>query len=667
MILGEPGAKPVAPPALPPLSPLPIPRHRHDIDGLRAIAVLAVVVNHLNEAWLPGGYRGVDMFFAISGFVITKSLIARDVTARGRFLLEFYARRIKRLLPALLVCVAATSILALLFTTNAEMQLSAGVRAVFGLSNLRFYQWQTDYFSQATRSILFIHTWSLGVEEQFYFFFSLLWVALDPRSRLFLPLIMLLSAVSLALYLVWAPSAAAFYLLPMRFWEIGAGCILAVIPPARPASSGPGWAAIVLIGVALLFELPFGGELLAVLATAALIRWPFSGGAVDRALGSAPMQTIGLGSYSLYLWHWPVIALANWTIGVRWQSLPLLLAATAGLAWASYRFIELPLRRAHWRPSAAGSIAVGGVAAILVAATSHELARFPAFALYSGQVAQLEQRGAESLMTSFSIPGLGSWDGERCVFGQESDRVHPIDLGACTFGHGPRVLVLGNSYATAFVRGFEPVARSGRSVTQLSSLGAAPVPILEAQGGAGALSGSALSWRKGNARLWGEAAPAAFAALRTGDTVLLISDMADRDPSQFSAFERGLRELSAEAKRHGAVLLVLDSLPYMRDAECKPEVGLRQWFAPFGSACHFHSRAETLARRAPLTTLFKRLEGEDVLRRIDLFDVFCPGLMCTFQAGQTVLYRDEYGHPSVEAMKLAGPLLQDAITGGSKR
>ena len=140
MIRGEPGAKPVAPPALPPLSPLPIPRHRHDIDGLRAIAVLAVVVNHLNEAWLPGGYRGVDMFFAISGFVITKSLITRDVTARGRFLLEFYARRIKRLLPALLVCVAATSILALLFTTNAEMQLSAGVRAVFGLSNLSALQ-----------------------------------------------------------------------------------------------------------------------------------------------------------------------------------------------------------------------------------------------------------------------------------------------------------------------------------------------------------------------------------------------------------------------------------------------------------------------------------------------------------------------------------------------
>lgn len=649
----------------PALAPLPISGHRHDVDGLRAVAVLAVVLNHLNESLLPGGFRGVDMFFAISGFVITRSLMGRERGSTIPFLLDFYARRIKRLLPALLVCVALTSIFAMLFTTNPEMQLSAGVRAVFGLSNLKFYQWQTDYFAQATRSILFIHTWSLGVEEQFYVFFSLFWIAVNPRSRIFLPALLALSAASLALYLAWAPSAAAFFLLPARFWEIGVGCLLAVLPsPVRPASPLVRPVAAVVLAAMLALPVTFGGEPLAVAATAALIRWPASRDRLDRVLGSAPLQAIGLGSYSLYLWHWPVIALASWTIGIRWPTLPILIAAAALLAWASYRFVELPLRRAQWRPSAAGTIAVGGMAALLVYAVSHQLAGLPPFALYSGQVAQLEQRGAESITTSFAIPGVGSWDADHCVFGRASDDVGPVDLAACTFGRGPRVLVLGNSYATAFVRGFEDVARNGRSVTLISSLSAGPVPTLQPRGSADA---SASLFRAGNSRLWGEAAPRALEALRPRDTVFLISDMADRDPSQFAAFERGLRELSQAAHQRGASLLILDSLPYMRDAECSPEAGVPQWFAPFGSACRFYSRAETLARRAPLTRLFQKLEAEGVLRRIDLFDLFCPGPVCTFQAGRTVLYRDEYGHVSVEAMKLAGPRLRDAIAGGPKR
>lgn len=647
------------------LQPLPVSGHRHDMDGLRAVAVLAVVVNHLDEAWLPGGFRGVDMFFAISGFVITRSLMGRERGSTIRFLLDFYARRIKRLLPALLFCVVVTSVLAVLFTTNPEMQLSAGIRAVFGLSNLKFHQWQTDYFAQATQSIVFIHTWSLGVEEQFYVFFSLFWIAVSPRSQIFLPILLALSVASLGLYLAWAPSAASFFLLPARFWEIGAGCILAVMAaPTRPASPLIRPAAALVLALTLAIPATFGGELAAVMATAALIRWPGSSDWLDRGLGSAPMQAVGLGSYSLYLWHWPVIALAHWTVGIRWQTLPVLIAIAAVLAWFSYRFIELPARRAQWRPSAAGTIAVGGFAALAVYAVCHQLAALPPFALYSGQVAQLEQRGAESITTSFAMPGVGSWDGDRCVFGRVSDDSGPVDLDACTFGHGPRVLVLGNSYATAFVRGFEDVARSGWSVTLVSSLGAAPVPTLGQRGPA---APSAKLFRAGNRQLWDRAAPRALAALRPGDTVFLISDMADRDPSQLPAFEQGLRDLSRQANQRGASLLILDSLPYMRDAGCSPEAGLPQWFAPFGSTCRFYTRAETLSRRAPLTGLFQRLESEGVLRRVDLFDLFCPGEICTFQAGRTVLYRDEYGHVSVEAMKLAGPLLREAIAGAPKR
>lgn len=650
--------------AIPALSALPIARHRHDIDGLRAIAVLAVVVNHLDEAWLPGGFRGVDMFFTISGFVITRSLMGRERTGNLPFLFDFFARRIKRLLPALLLCVALTACLAMVFTTDSEIQLSAGVRAIFGLSNLKFYEWQTDYFANATHSALFIHTWSLGVEEQFYFVFALFWIVLDPRSRWFLPVLMVVSAASLVLYLSWAPSARAFFLLPARFWEIGAGCILAALPASgarRPTLLPIRAVAASIVVLALMFPLPFGGEALAVAGTAALIRWTSPDDDVERFLESSPMQIVGLGSYSLYLWHWPVIAVANWTIGVRWESLPFLLAAGAFLSWASYRFVELPGRRARWPRSAGGTIAAGGIAAAMLYAVCHQLAVLPPFALYVGNIAQLEQRGAESLMTSFTVPGMGSWDGQRCVFGRGSTEEAPLDIAACTFGHGPRVVVLGNSYATALVRGFEPLARSGRSVTVLTALGAAPLPTLATYGGQGSPSGSAEQWHDGNRKLWGEAAPAALESLQPGDAVFLASDLAGTKPSQFAAFESGLRDLSGQVRNRGAKLLVLDGLPFMRDAACKPEVGIPQWFAPFGSACMFYTRAQTLARRAPLTRMFERLEGEGVLSRVDLFDVFCPGSICTFQSGNTVLYRDEYGHPSVEATRLAGPILRDAV------
>lgn len=142
-------------------------KYRPEIDGLRAFAVIAVIINHFNKDILPGGYLGVDIFFVISGYVITSSLYDRKSKDFKDFLTGFYERRLKRLIPALLVFVLITSILICLFNSNPGLSLQTGLTSLFGLSNLYLLRKSTDYFAQSTELNVFTHTWSLGVEEQF--------------------------------------------------------------------------------------------------------------------------------------------------------------------------------------------------------------------------------------------------------------------------------------------------------------------------------------------------------------------------------------------------------------------------------------------------------------------------------------------------------------------
>jgi len=147
--------------------------YRPEIDGIRAFAVIAVIINHFNKEILPSGYLGVDIFFVISGFVITSSLAGRsnkNLNLRD-FLTGFYARRIKRLVPALVLFVFVTSVLICLFNPNPDFSIKTGVASLFGLSNLYLLKQSTDYFAASTALNVFTHTWSLGVEEQFYLIF----------------------------------------------------------------------------------------------------------------------------------------------------------------------------------------------------------------------------------------------------------------------------------------------------------------------------------------------------------------------------------------------------------------------------------------------------------------------------------------------------------------
>src|SRR5258705_548325 len=159
-------------------------KYRPEIDGLRAVAVISVIINHLNNDFLPSGYLGVDIFFVISGYVITASLYETSDRNFSEFFLGFYSRRVKRLVPALILCVLITSLLICLFDKTPNASLKTGIASLFGISNLYLLKQATDYFGASAQLNVFTHTWSLGVEEQFYVLFPfIVWLTGFGRQR----------------------------------------------------------------------------------------------------------------------------------------------------------------------------------------------------------------------------------------------------------------------------------------------------------------------------------------------------------------------------------------------------------------------------------------------------------------------------------------------------
>lgn len=348
-------------------------QYRRDIDGLRAVAVLPVVLFHANLPGLSGGFVGVDVFFVISGFLIT-SIITREMET-GRFSLwTFYERRARRILPALTVVMLATlavGALILLPSEFADLGRSTLATALFA-SNMYFMA-VLDYFGPAAEYTPLLHSWSLAVEEQFYLFFPpllALVLARGPRRRAFW-LLLVLSGGSLgaAIYVLPAKPEWVFYALPFRAWELGAGALLALgtwprIPHAA-VRNGLGIAALLaILGPVFLYThhtaFPGLAAVPPVLGACVLIYLGFAPAASDAASPQAsalPLATrllshpalvgIGLISYSLYLWHWPVMAYGRLLLGRA--TLPLgvgmvTVVLSLGLAWLSCRYIERPFR-----------------------------------------------------------------------------------------------------------------------------------------------------------------------------------------------------------------------------------------------------------------------------------------------------------------------------------
>jgi peptidoglycan/LPS O-acetylase OafA/YrhL len=342
--------------------------YRPDIDGLRAVAVLSVILYHLGDDLLPGGFIGVDVFFVISGFLITRNIM-NELRAGHFSLADFYRRRIKRIAPAMFVVVAVTVLLAqqILLPEAAERTAESGLWSVASLANVYFW-WHLDtsYFAEPAQLIPLLHLWSLGVEEQFYLLWPLMLMVTYATKRFAIGASLLSLLTIVAAHLLFAISPAfVFYMLPTRAGELLTGAVVAsmVVRRRTDAMSGRVLVACGLLGAALIAAslallnetLPFPGVLAIppVLGSALLILAGQRPNAIARALSVRPLVWIGLVSYSAYLWHWPLQAFYRYghgTIGLR-AGLAILVL-TFVLAWLSYRFVEQPARRsrAGWLP-----------------------------------------------------------------------------------------------------------------------------------------------------------------------------------------------------------------------------------------------------------------------------------------------------------------------------
>ena len=665
-----------------------IPEYRPEIDGLRALAVVAVIIHHFTSQWLPGGYLGVDIFFVISGYVITSSLCTRRETRLVDFLSGFYARRVKRLLPALIVCVVITGCLICLFNRTPGVSLWTGIASLVGLSNLYLFDQATDYFGESAELNVFTQTWSLGVEEQFYLFFPLLlWFAYIrgrgvERLRTLIGLVLLLTCLSLAAFITLSSvnREAVYYLMPMRMWELNTGALVFLV--ARNLRSVPSrsrsidYPSMALAGIVCVLFAPTGFGTPATLAVVSLtalliaVVRPMTWG--YHVLCHPAAVYLGRISYSLYLWHWSVISLSRWTIGIHPWTIPVQLGLIGLLAAGSYRYVEKPLRTLDWSSSPATSLRFGIYAAVTAACLLMGLAEPLDGRLYTGRSPHLIASGRATLTHKYSMPdGHSSWQGKGCVLSDNSQVGKLISVDSCTLGAFStahhRVLVVGNSFSAAFVQAFDRLVSSDKySVTITSSWGASPVADIPNEGG----------WDKANDYYWAVVIPNLISQLKSGDWVFLINDLASFSPDvtsnasdrQLMELARGLSRFSDTLSQRGIRLAVLHGLPFAREAQCDPAVAVgAQWFTPFDSPCHFIPRSRTLARRARLDTMLRQLQSQRKLAIVDLMEVFCPEKTCTYAArnGQT-LYRDVHSHPSIEAARLSAPTIRSVLTTGSQ-
>ncbi len=454
-------------------------KYRRDIDGLRALAVLPIVLYHAKFSTFSGGFVGVDIFFVISGFLIT-SIIVRQIEKQEFSLVGFYERRARRILPALIVVLLATMGAAawlLMPDEYIDLGLSA-LAAVLFVPNI-FYWASTGYFAIEAEATPLLHTWSLGLEEQFYLLYPILLVLLYKKfgKRHVMAILFSLAAVSFVLnvYLVSFKAAFTFYMLPTRAWQLLLGSLMAFewVPPpetklGRNLASGTGL--LLIIGTIFLLDeaavFP-GVNALAPSLGAALIIYAGmrdEGGWVSRVLASPLPVAVGLISYSLYLWHWPVVVYVN-MLEPPWFSGYLVLAMSLGLSVVSYFLVEQPFRKKRLAPSAAQMFVAAGVGGALVAlfAVGIHLSNGLAFRL-SDEVknAAREENYLHDDRPCHFIKTATILNKEYCVFGAEDVT--------------PQYAIIGDSHGDALRPALEKAAAvEGVSMIQLTNPGCEPL------------------------------------------------------------------------------------------------------------------------------------------------------------------------------------------------
>ncbi|UJW32719.1 acyltransferase [Saccharothrix sp. AJ9571] len=669
-------------------------RFRTDIQALRAIAVLAVVLNHLWPLGLTGGYVGVDVFFVISGFLITAHL-HREVDGTGRIrLAKFYARRARRLLPAAFLVLAFSAVTAYFLLPFPRWEANAGeiLASAFYVENWLLAANSVDYSALSASASLAQHYWSLSVEEQFYLFWPLLLLLLFRlRGRRAMTVGIAIAGLASLIYCVHLTAvskAAAYFVTPVRVWEFAIGALIALSAAKLRLSkqhagiaSGVGFALIV--GSAVFFDhhthFPGLFALLPTIGTGLVI---LSGPQTQwhtRFTAVRPVQFLGGISYSLYLWHWPLIVLAPFALGSPslslWQQLGLL-AVSVVLAWLTKAVIED--RGMAWRPLAESSrmtltAVVAGMAVIALASTSltwaydsqvkqSELAaKREAVKTCHGAAALVPENECEAPFGPAKVPHLGpsseyhqrppecgEWLGTHLAGDKKT-------VSVCDFSGGtpqPKVVwLVGDSHAQQWQAPVFDLAREHGWVVKLGLLGACPMADISYRGFRGATGDTDVP----KCTHWSRDLASAIAVERPAyvfTSFYARQEIADDGTgrSQLAQYREGLDTYWSAWTAAGAQVYVLADPPLngdVREADCV-SINSQQ-----PAACAVERR---LAQPPDPLTEAARTSRNPGVSLIDLTDYFCDANQCHGVVGNVVVYYDS-DHLNREFARTLTPMI----------
>lgn len=654
-------------------------KFNQDINGLRGVAILAVLLFHFRVPGFGGGFVGVDIFFVISGFLLSDIILGK-LQAGSFSLLGFFMHRVRRIVPALYVMLACCLLLGWWWLAPAdykELGKETAYASLF-ITNHLFVR-DSGYFATEAASKLLLHTWTLGVEWQFYLLLPLLLAGIWRFGvRHLKSLILLLALISLGLSIfgaIWRPEAT-FFLLPSRAWEFLLGTLLVLhrqrIEQARLGRWPAGCGFILLLACIGLFDerLAYPGywALLPTLATTLILMAP--GGLPSRLLATAPLQWLGTLSYSLYLWHWPLYVACGYYLNGRPTAsfAGLFILASLLMGWLSYRWVELPIRQnTHWwNYRRLGVLACCGC-----------LLLYPA-----GRWLQSSHGAANAYRLSASVLAYaqGSEDKPketaRCHFGAE----HPFQDAQqfCRYPGAPEqppLFLWGDSHADALQAAVQQLAQARQMPLTVATFSACP-PLLR---GAVASQEPELC-RTGN--------QAALAQLRAtpGATVLLVarwsaylqgrneSHEQDNDflwspdgstragtmstPRRIADFRQALLDTSCALRDAGVKVLLLGPIPEV--GVSVPSALARK--SMYGSQQETRvSRADYQRRNQTALQLLTEAEAQCGARLIEPATQLCPGDYCQIeQEGRSLYYDDD--HLSGRGARLLLPLLEQALT-----
>jgi len=436
--------------------------YRREIDGLRAIAIVPVLLYHAGFEWISGGYIGVDVFFVISGYLIT-SIILRDLAMQRFSMLHFYERRARRILPALFFMLGACTAAAWAWMTPEELRRFGQSLVAVQLFSSNIYFWQTtNYFSPAAEELPLLHTWSLAIEEQYYLLFPILLLIIYKSGRLKLTVVTLALAVGSLAVAEWGARhspIANFYLLPTRAWELLAGSLLAYWAPAvlrgvagrRFLIEVGSFIGIVMVMFSIFMfdaSTPFPSmqALLPVVGTILVIALATPESVTGAVLSLRPMVGIGLVSYSAYLWHQPLIVFARFTeldLSNPLAKTALALASLA-IAFFSWKVVERPFRERRLLAGRSSLFAASGFGILALGGTGLMLQ------VGDGYPGRGNDNALRTNVSEFATVGNG-W----CFFSVDSIPRLPLGPAAlgCVLGDRSapqRGLLVGDSFAGHF-------------------------------------------------------------------------------------------------------------------------------------------------------------------------------------------------------------------------